>query len=316
LFSALLFVLTQKVTKRSRRFKTRLRSNSESSGLRTESVVFILVVIFLIGMQIELQDRVFEVPLGWKDCTKGALVEMVKASAVGIGHMSRVRWEHLIRCWLGADWQWWKGLKLNVNAWEVLKLEVSWVFEERLLVQPFVFFEHGGVKYYLPEGDLNVSAAIDVSMGAIHLMQIAEGNMGSVDWLLAVFCRPERRDLKRFRVSEDWNGDVREVYQDEHVRLRALAFANLDEVVKVIVLKYLEGLHLQFFEEYGELFGKDDKEPRYGDGRGWLYVLKNVAKANYFRSLDEVWRSSAGLVWGLMLDDALDGKEEKTAPSP
>lgn len=262
-------------------------------------------------MVIEIDDMCFEVGTAWEELSLVQLREMVRVSAVGKDAMTRGAWEYLIRTWLGADWEWWKKLRLSVDVWEWLKVEVSWIWEERLQRQPFVFFEHGGIKYYLPGEDLGLSAAIDVSMGAAYMMAVAEGDVEAVDWLMAVFCREERKDIGVFRESEDWNGDVREVYSDERCRLRAEVFAGLDVGVKLVVVKYLEGIMVSFLDGYRELFGSGDEEPRYGDGRGWLFVLKGVAKSGYFRSLEEVWRSSAGLVWGLMLDDVLDNKKAK-----
>ena len=73
----------------------------------------------------------------------------------------------------------------------------------------------------------------------------------------------------------------------------------------------------QFLREYGELFGTGSKDVRYDDGRGWLMLLKNVAKQGHFGDFDKVCGQPAHLLFATLLDDLLDQQEQEASqPQP
>ena len=71
---------------------------------------------------------------------------------------------------------------------------------------------------------------------------------------------------------------------------------------------------LDFLRNYDRIFGGSaTEEPRYPDGRGWIMLLKNVAKESHFGDFDRVCRQPAHLVWAAMLDDVLNAEELQNA---
>ena len=126
---------------------------------------------------------------------------------------------------------------------------------------------------------------------------------------MAVFLKPERKDLKAFRKSDEWDGDVREPYNEQRVIERAELFKGLDFGLKVAFLQWFEAEFTAFVENYSDVFGKGkDDEQRYEDGRGWVMLLKHVATKGYFGNLAGVHRTNAHVVWSYLLDDVLDSK--------
>lgn len=238
----------------------------------------------------------------------GGRFEVVsRLSCLGAAEMKREGYELLIKNLLGASDKFWEKLVLGLDEWESLKNLASWVFETPLDVKPFDFLRVGRKKYYLPEPEFGFARALEISMGSVYMTQYANGDIEALDWLLAVFCR-EKSGFSLLKTSRRPSVTMgRVMYRDEDVEPRALDLAKAEGWERAVAGKYIIARLTAFYENYKEMFGGDDL-PKYGDGSGWLYVLKNVAKAGYFRSVDEVGQSEAAFVWGLMLDDTLDQK--------
>lgn len=219
------------------------------------------------------------------------------------------------RLWLGVSGKQWVLWRLATWQWHQLKKQFGWIFTTRPTGKPADHFEHNGVRYILPEDHFATATALEVAlcnMAFLAFADPAQPDPKALDQLIAILCRPERPDLAEFRQSADWNGDRREVWNETRMQERATALAGLALPVKVSVLDYFERMNNNFLDAYSELFG-GHAEPRYGDGRGWIMMLKNVAKENTFGNFDAVCAQPVNLVWAALLDDVITQREEAEA---
>ena len=126
--------------------------------------------------------------------------------------------------------------------------------------------------------------------------------------LIATLCRPRRPDWRKFQRSADWSGDVREPFNQARMQERATQLVDLPLNTKLVILDYFERTNNAFLADYGELFG-GSKEPRYQDGRGWVMLLKNVARQQTFGDYEKVCTMPAHLLFATLLDDLLDQQQ-------
>lgn len=254
----------------------------------------------------------FMLPECFDECSDAQKKVLVVCGIVGEERRNRAFWELVIRTGLGCDDGVWRKLVLSLEQWDLLKRLMAWVFVDRVRRRPFGYIDWKGVRYWAMKEGFDDSDAIEVSVGAMYFLALTnESNpdYGMIELLMAVFIRPERKDLKRFRASEEWDGDVREPYNEQRVIERAEVFRDLDFGVKVLFLQWFEAEFMAFTEVYRDVFGKGrDEEQRYDDGRGWVMLLKHVATKGYFGNLAGVHRTNVHDVWSYLLDDVLDSK--------
>lgn len=216
------------------------------------------------------------------------------------------------RVWLGMSPKVWATLKLAHWQWGQLRQQSAWLFKTTPTGRPPMnTFVHKGINYHLPADEFTDTTAVELSYANMAYLAFAnpeDPDPDALDRLIATLCRPRRADWRKFQRSKDWNGDVREAFNETRMTERAKALNGLDMTLKLVVLDYFERMNNAFLSEYGELFGPD-KQPRYGDGRGWVMLLKNVAKEGHFGDFDKVCQTPAHLLFASMLDDLLDNQE-------
>jgi hypothetical protein len=217
------------------------------------------------------------------------------------------------RAWLGMSAAYWRGLVLAHWQWDQLRQQSAWLFTTRPEGKPPIHtFFHAGTNYHLPADGFADSTAIEFAMANLAYLAFANPESpdpDALDRLLTTLCRPRRTDWRKFRKSKDWNGDVREAFTEQRMLDHAKALATLDMTLKLVVLDYFERMNNAFLVDYGELFGPD-RQPRYADGRGWIMLLKNVAKEGHFGDFDKVCQTPAHLLFATLLDDLFDAQEQ------
>lgn len=220
------------------------------------------------------------------------------------------------RAWLGMSPKVWEDLILSPWQWGQLRQQFAWLFETHPEGKPPMdSFFHAGVNYHLPADNFGDSTAIEIAFANMAYVDFAnpeEPNPDALDKLIATLCRPRREDWRKFQKSKEWNGDVREEFSEQRMSEQAKAFSNLDMTVKLIMLDYFERMNHDFLQQYGEMFGRD-RQPRYGDGRGWIMLLKNVAKEGHFGDFYKVCSTPAHLLFATLLDDVLDAQDKAEA---
>ncbi len=219
------------------------------------------------------------------------------------------------RVWLGMSPKNWAALQLAHWQWGQLRQQCAWLFKTTPTGKPPIdTIAAGGLTYHLPANEFADTSAVELSYANIAYLAFAnpdEPDPSALDRLVATLCRPRRTDWRKFQKSANWNGDVREPFNEARMIEHAKKLARLDLPMKLLVLDYFERMNNAFLTEYGELFGAD-KQPRYGDGRGWVMLLKNVAKQGYLGDFDKVCQTPAHLLFATMLDDMLDAEDAKT----
>jgi len=216
------------------------------------------------------------------------------------------------RVWLGMSNEKWRKLVLSHWQWGQLRQQSLWLFTTKPVGKPPLnVFAHKGVNYHLPAADFGDTSAVEIAFANMAFTDFAhptEADPTALDRLIATLCRPRRRDWRKFKKSKEWNGDVREPFTEQRMSEHANALADLDMQTKLVVLDYFERMNNEFLTQYGELFG-GKKEPRYGDGRGWVMLIKNVAKEGHFGDFEKVCSTPAHLLFATLLDDLLDNQE-------
>lgn len=259
------------------------------------------------------ENAVYFVPEGYAEASEKQRLVFAMASIVPVERRDRIFWEYLVKNGLGCSERFWKKLRLSVEQWFGLCKQFEWIFGVKCEVRPCESFCIDGVTYFLPAPGLDDTDALDFSVAAVWFMEMAEAedNVTALHKLMAVLCRPRRGDLVSFQASDKWDGDIREVYNEQRAGERAKIFEKADVGLKVAFLQWWEFEFKNFVQAYEGLFGKGKEEPRYADGRGWLMVLKHVAAKAYLGKLDDVHGKNVHDVWSYMLDDVMDSKEQQ-----
>lgn len=218
------------------------------------------------------------------------------------------------RIWLGMSPKKWAALSLSPWQWGQLRQQCQWLFKTKPTGKPPLdSFVMKGINLHLPADDFADTTAVEIAFANMAYVDFAHPESpdpAALDRLIATLCRPRRADLKKFQRSKEWNGDLREEFTEQRMTERAKALASLDMTTKLVILDYFERMNQDFLQQYGELFGRSGRrEVRYDDGRGWLMLLKNVAKEGHFGDFDKVCQQPAHLLFATLLDDMLDAQE-------
>ncbi|GHB64206.1 hypothetical protein [Persicitalea jodogahamensis] len=261
---------------------------------------------------VSYRGKNYVAPDGWHECSPllwGCLVPFSRLPAEQITEDIKMLAAQL---WLQVPDKAWRKWRLGPVEWAMLCQQFEWIWTPPT-VRPFAEFKHEGILYHVFDEDFSDSSALETSMGLMEYMAFThpdEPDVSAFERILATFCRPTRPDLARFRDSDDWNGDVRKPYNEIEAGYRAAALVRLPEPLRLALFDYFERSAKAFLHQYDRIFGGDpSEEPRYPDGRGWLMLLKNVAKDGHFGNFDQVGRQPAHLVWAAMLDDVLIQEE-------
>ena len=252
-------------------------------------------------------------PQSWQECTFNDWQNLLPFSRIQASESNAVQ-QLACQYWLGVPTKQWRKWQLMPHEWEALQKQFAWVFEKPT-TKPLEFVECGTLRLLLPDDTFANSKAIDVAMSFIHFTDFTKNDFQpeALDLLVATLCRPARADLAAFQKSKDYDGDFREPYNEVRVQAIAQKISAIPLETKVIILDYFERMSADFLETYGELFGSDNKEPRYKDGRGWIMMLKNIAKEGHFGSFEQVCNQPVHLVFASALDDVLTMETNKEA---
>lgn len=278
---------------------------------------------------IEFGRKTYRVAENWSELTPAQHVQLIMCPRlVADGPYETVdNQAAACRAWLGMSSQVWANLTLTPWQWGQLRQQFAWLFTTVPTGKPpIASFFHAGINYHLPAENFQDTSAAELAQANMAYLEFArpldEGELTTekehaLGQLIATLCRPRRRDWRKFQRSADWNGDVREPFNQARMEQHAKGLASLDLNMKLVILDYFERTNNAFLADYGELFG-GNKEPRYGDGRGWLMLLKNVAKEGHFGTFEHVCTTPAHLLFAALLDDLLDQQEaqEKANQQP
>lgn len=249
-------------------------------------------------------------PSNWTECKPEMIANLIVFSRLAIKDRTDDIYEMAVQLVFSIPAKAWALWVMNAAEWQMLKEQILWVFTAPV-ERPFPSFEHDGLTYILPEESFADTTAMELSMAFIAFTDFAdpeEPDPEALNRLISTLCRPARRDVEVFRGSPDWNGDDREPFNEARMMKRAESIASLSLPMKIVILSYFEQQSKLFLEQYEGLFG-GDSQPRYADGRGWLMLLKNIAKEGHFGDFDQVGKQYAHLVYASALDDSITAEE-------
>jgi hypothetical protein len=254
--------------------------------------------------------KTYQGPANWKECSPEMIEKLIVFSRIPSKDITDEIYEMAIQIIFSITPKAWALWRMTAAEWKMLKDQIRWVFKAPQ-VRPFASFHHLGFEYLLFEENFANTTALELSVAMIAFTDFVdpdEPDKTALDRLIATLCRPIRKDLKDFEKSDDWTGDNRETFNETRMMNRADQLATLSMDTKVVMLTYFEVQVKSFLEQYEALFG-GDTEPRYGDGRGWIMLLKNIAKEGHFGNFDQVGKQYAHLVYAAALDDTINALE-------
>lgn len=260
--------------------------------------------------QLRYRDQTYTGPGSWQACTATQRQNLIGFCRLKPGDVTDAIQQMAVQLIFSIPEPDWATWTMSVLEWEMIKTNTAWVFSPPS-DRPFPSFVHNKVTYLLPEPEFADTSAIELSMAMIAYTDFAhpeESDPSGINRLLATICRPVRKDLAAFKESDDWTGDEREVFNEARMMMRAGELDGLLLAQKVVILTYFEQQLKAFLEQYEMLFG-GESEPRYGDARGWIMLLKNIAKEGHFGNYDQVSRQNVHLVYAAALDDVITAEE-------
>jgi hypothetical protein len=145
-------------------------------------------------------------------------------------------------------------LKINSEQWFDLIQHISFLYAEPSFTDnPLPILKCGFIwnrkKIIGPRGLLNdLSFGEFVDADTIYEQINTTKKMELIWLLMAVLYRPERADLRQFKKTEHWNGDVREIYNGEHAKSRAIFLKkHFSEAHAIAVMLYYRASREQKF---------------------------------------------------------------------
>lgn len=260
------------------------------------------------------QGYTFHAPESWVECNQTQLASLYPCTHLKKEDLSEDIRKMVAQVWLGATDKEWAAIRLTRFQWEELQKQFDWVFHKPTgkIVDNFT---HEGQTLYLPEDDFENTSSLELAMAMMYWTQFAhptDADKTALDKLIATLCRAQRPDSEAWQNHPDFDGDLRLKYNEVNSLRVATSLETLPMGIKILFLDYFNSMAESFLDNYEEVFGSSGKdEPLYDDGRGWLMLLKDVAKEGHFGTFDAVCRQPAHLMFTSILDDTLKAQRQQ-----
>ena len=253
--------------------------------------------------KIWIDDTEYLVPSGWNECTPE---QVSNGMTLSLYIQENTDKKLLANYWVGL-------LKVmladvpdetfyNLSGDQVYRLRplIRWAIKDRITKKPFEFFELDEVKYYLPAENFADTTCIEMAMASIYYLAYTRKenpDMNAVLLLVATLCRPQRRDVKEFRLSKDWNGDIREEFNT--ILIESRSFKKLSIGTVMAVLQYYEYMQGQFTQRYKDDYAADEsgEPPLFPNGDGILALFEEVAESGTHGTFRDVCLNNAHTIF-------------------
>ncbi|MFN8347424.1 MAG: hypothetical protein U0X91_20645 [Spirosomataceae bacterium] len=259
-------------------------------------------------VEITLHTFCFSAPESWAECTPSQREHLYGCTYLKPEERTDTILQAVAQIWLGATDRQWQMMLLSRFQWEALQEQFAWVFVKPT-GKPVEAFTHEGQTYLLPEDDFENTTALELALAMMYWAEFAHPetpDKTALDKLIATLCRSQRIDWETWQQDPDFNGDLRVKYNEVATLKVAATLETLPLGLKMLLLDYFNAMAERFLDSYEEIFGSNgQQEPLYDDGRGWLMLLKDVAKEGYFGPFDAVCKQPAHLLFSAILDDTL-----------
>ena len=262
---------------------------------------------------IKHQGHTFNAPETWAECNQTQLAALYPCTHILEKDISDSIRQAVAQIWLGASDEVWKKIFLTHFQWAELQKQFDWVFQKPTgkIVDSFT---HEGQTYLLPEEDFENTSSLELAMSMMYWTDFAkptDPDPKALNKLIGTLCRAQRPDSEAWQTSPDFDGDLRLKYNEVNALRVADSLETLPIGLKMVFLDYFTQMAERFLDNYEEIFGNDGKnEPLYDDGRGWLMLLKDVAKEGHFGTFDAVGKQPAHLLFTSILDDTLKAERQ------
>lgn len=164
---------------------------------------------------------------------------------------------------------------------------VDFIFEDRsdLEKNPIKFIKKGlfGKKYYGPKGMLENCSIYELCEADTAFIEACNDEINdSIYKLAAILYRPKRKDLVEFAQSPNWNGDIREPYNQEQAiqRINDMKRIPFHKIIAIFIYYSIFRYNsLVSAPGFSKIFEGDPKVS--GLNLGWLNTLFSVSNGKF-----------------------------------
>lgn len=185
---------------------------------------------------------------------------------------------------------------IPATVWVDLLPCLEWIFETPVFKEwPLPYLSPKNTKLKAPVEMLRTSSFWEMaSMDDAFTMASNKKSVDHMFLIITILFRPERDKIKEFKKSVDWNGDVRELFNDFKAKKLAQEIRkpkhkkNFPTELAVAVFLYSKSFHennlIKKFENLFPAPGK--KEVRVGNNYGWPGIILEMSNTK-FGNLEE-----------------------------
>jgi hypothetical protein len=175
---------------------------------------------------------------------------------------------------------------------ELLRL-VSWMWKLPLTTQPVVSFFVGKDEYLLPNEDFLTVSWGELKDAYVHCevfsRQLIKGEK-HLNLLVMTLCRPKRKDDY---MNSEWDGDLREPYNEYISGERANNIESLDFNLKLSVLLYFVGTIKKLLNQYDIFYSEEGNGAKEDfPGQGFEENTLLLSEKNIFGNYKETIRTN------------------------
>ena len=235
--------------------------------------------------QITLSGKTYALWETWTEVPKALLPQVLRL--LYVEPASGQTYHQILRIALGYTSNEWKRLMRHYFGWERTEEQrennaevladalqhLKWMWTQELTVKPFLCLEVEGQTFWLPDDDFLTMGYGELTDAYIHarafIEQLVEGEE-RLNYLMATLCRPERPTKEAN--DENWNGDIREAYNEHSARLRVKLWETADYADKILVLMWFLGTLKDFTERF-QVWDEEATGPLPEDeypGQSWI----------------------------------------------
>jgi hypothetical protein len=185
-------------------------------------------------------------------------------------------------------------LVLNIPAatWVDIYPHLEWIFETpRFTKWPSTFLDKLHKELHAPVEMLRTSSILEMTtMDDAFVIASKEKDFTKVYEIIACLFRPMRKDIHTFKKSAEWNGDVREPFNQYTVKERAQKLQRtVSKITATSVYLYAKSFHdVQLVEKFQNLFPVDEQKEegapevvRVGNNYGWPGVILEMSNTKF-----------------------------------
>lgn len=235
--------------------------------------------------QVTLSSKSYALWETWTEVPKAILPQVLRL--LYVESASGQTYHQLLRLALGYSEKEWKRLmkhyfspkledtqrEQNAEVLAEVLNYLKWMWTQELTIKPFLCLEVENQTFWLPDDDFLTMSYGELTDAYIHaqafIEQLVEGDE-RLNYLMATLCRPERPNKEA--IDENWNGDVREAYNEHTSRLRVKLWETADYSDKILVLMWFLGALKDFTERF-QVWDEEANGPLPEDeypGQSWI----------------------------------------------